>query len=68
MSKLVRIVEIMWLVIAAVSTFEIFARWNTARNESYLFMAFLALSIFMFYFRRRTRLNYEKRRNNDAEN
>ena len=65
---MVRIVEIMWLVIAAVSTFEIFVRWNTARDEAYMFMAFLALSIFMFYFRRRTRLRYESRAKNDAEN
>ena len=68
MSKMVRIVEIMWLVIAAVSAFEVFARWNSSRDEAYMFAAFLALSIFMFYFRRRSRLRYESRAKDDAEN
>ena len=67
MSKMVRIVEIMWLVIAAVSAYEIFARWNTERQNAYMFLAFLVLSVFMFYFRRRSRLRYEAKHKTDAD-
>jgi uncharacterized membrane protein YozB (DUF420 family) len=62
MIKALRIVEIMWLVIAAVSAFELIDRWNLDRDKALIFGAFLILSIFMFFFRKRNRQKYEKRR------
>lgn len=61
MTRAVRIVEIMWIAIAAISIVEIYANWGDNRNRAYMFAGFCALSIFMFYFRRRMRLRYEKR-------
>jgi uncharacterized membrane protein YfcA len=62
MIRALRIVEIMWLVIAAVSAFELVARWNADRDKALIFGAFLILSIFMFFFRKRNRMKYEQRR------
>lgn len=67
MIKALRIVEIMWLVIAAVSAFELVARWNADRDKALIFGAFLILSVFMFFFRKRNRLKYEKR-NREQDN
>ncbi len=68
MTKMVRIVEVMWAVIAAVSAYEVYAQWNIDRQRAYMFLAFLALAIFMFFFRRRYRIRYEQRaKENDSE-
>ena len=61
MTRAVRIVEIMWIAIAAISIVEIYANWGDNRNRAYMFAAFFALAVFMFFFRRRMRLRYEKR-------
>lgn len=65
---MLRIVEVMWAVIAAISAYEIINLWGIDRQKAYMFMAFLALAIFMFFFRRRTRIRYQKRQeqNNSA--
>jgi uncharacterized membrane protein YozB (DUF420 family) len=67
MNKALRIVEIMWLIIAAVSLFEIIARWNVDRDKALIFGAFLILSVFMYFFRRRNRMKYEQRRKEQGE-
>lgn len=51
----------MWLAIAAVSLVEIVMRWQTDRNKALIFVAFLAVAIFMFLFRRKSRQKLEKR-------
>lgn len=65
---MLRIVEVMWAVIAAVSAYETINLWNIDRQKAYMFIAFLALAIFMFFFRRRTRIRYQQRQdqNNSA--
>ncbi len=60
MNKMLRIVEIMWAVIAAVSAFEAYRLWGVEQQKALIFLAFLALAIFMFFFRRRTRKRYEQ--------
>lgn len=62
MNKMLRVVEVMWAVIAAVSAYESYRLWNTDQQKALIFLAFLVLAVFMFFFRRRTRLRYEKRR------
>lgn len=65
MNKMLRIVEVMWAIIAAVSAFEAYRLWNLDQQKALIFLAFLALAVFMFFFRRRTRMRYEQRK---AEN
>jgi len=66
MNKMLRVVEVMWAVIAAVSAYEAFRLWNIERQKSLIFIAFLALAIFMFFFRRRTRMRYENKHKNNG--
>ena len=61
MKYMLRVVEVMWAVIAAVSAYESINLWNVDRQKAYMFLAFLALAIFMFFFRRRTRIRYQQR-------
>lgn len=56
-----RLVEIMWLAIAAISVVEVVYSWETDRNRSYLFAAFCALATFMYFFRKRQRFRYISR-------
>ena len=65
MVKMIRIVEVMWLVIAALSLTEVYRSWNVDNQRAYISLAFVALGIFMFWFRRRSRLRYESRVNED---
>ena len=68
MSKMLRVVEVMWAVIAAVSAYEIYNQWGINRDRAYMFAAFMALAIFMFFFRRRTRMRHQARQQeNDLE-
>ncbi len=61
MKHMLRIVEVMWAVIAAISAFEVFNLWQADRQKAYMFGAFCALAVFMFFFRRRTRMRYQQR-------
>jgi transposase len=65
--KMIRIVEVMWAVIAAVSAYEVYAQWTPNRQRAYMFLAFMALAIFMFFFRRRYRMRYEQRRREESQ-
>lgn len=56
-----KIFEIAYLVIAVVSTYEVFAQWNVDRNRAYLFILFAVVSVFMFFFRRKFRKKLEER-------
>ena len=67
MNKMLRIVEVMWAVIAAVSAFEVYRLWNTDQQKALIFLAFLALAVFMFFFRRRTRMRYEQRKSENLD-
>ena len=58
--KFLKVVEIMWAVIAALSSFEIYRLWHTDRQKAYMFGAFAGLAVFMFFFRRKTRMRYEQ--------
>lgn len=65
--KMMRIVEVMWAVIAAVSAYEVYAQWETDRQRAYMFLAFLGLAIFMYFFRRRYRIRYEQRKQDESQ-
>jgi hypothetical protein len=68
MKHMLRIVEIMWSVIAAVSAYELFNLWNVDRQKAYMFGAFMVLAVFMFFFRRRTRIRYQQRQEQNNQN
>lgn len=59
MHRFLRVIEIMWLAIAAVSLVEAVFRWNEDRNKALIFIAFMGLAVFMFFFRRKSRQKLE---------
>ncbi len=58
---MLRIVEWMWLVISAVSLFEVVFQWSVDRSRAYLFIAFSVIGLGMFFFRKRQRQKMEDR-------
>ena len=60
MSKYFKFFEIAYLIIAIVFVVETVLRWNTDRPKAYIFMAFSALAVFMYFFRKKYRKRFEK--------
>ena len=58
-----RISEILYWVIAVISIYETFARWDTNRERALLFAGFALVSIFMALFRIHYRKKFDKRSN-----
>lgn len=58
-----RISEILYWVIAVISIYETFMRWNLNRDRALLFAGFALVSIFMALFRRHYRKKFDKRSN-----
>ena len=62
-----RVVEIAWLAVAAVSLVEVYFRWNDDRNSAYMFGGFFLVAAFMYYFRKRQRIKYISRKQNQQK-
>lgn len=61
MMRFSKFFEFAYLAVAAFFTFEAVQTWNTDRGRSYLFLFFVAIAIFMFFFRRHFRKKYQNR-------
>lgn len=61
MSKMWKIFEYGYLIIAVVFIVETVLNWNVDRERAYLFLLFGVLAIFMYFFRKRFRARLEKR-------
>jgi len=61
MSKLWKIFEYGYLIIAVVFCVETVLKWNTDRERAYLLLIFAVLAVFMYFFRKRFRSRIEKR-------
>jgi hypothetical protein len=55
MNKLIRVVEIAWLAVAAVSLVEVFAEWGDW-NHTIKYSLILGAAVFMYFLRRKGRL------------
>ena len=55
MNKLIRIVEIAWLAVAAVSAVEVYMGWGDW-NRTIKFSLILGAAVFMYFLRRKGRL------------
>ncbi len=62
MINILRYTEYLYLAVAIVSVYKIVTLWETAREDTYLFIFFAIVSIGMFLFRRNYRKRFEKRR------
>lgn len=64
--SMMRIVEIAWLAVAAMSLVEVFMRWENDRDKALMFGGFFLLAAFMYFFRKKQRFKYI-RRNQDQD-
>lgn len=57
MNKAMRVVELMWLAVAAVSAVEIYMGWGDW-DRTIKFTLFMGAAMFMYFLRRRGRLKH----------
>ncbi len=67
MRKAIKIVEYMWLFVIAASLYEIIRLWNVEGGTN-LFYLSLSVGVFMYFFRRKTRLKMEQRQEEKLKN
>ncbi|WMQ63289.1 hypothetical protein [Imtechella halotolerans] len=61
--KFLKFFEYVYLGVAILSLIEVFNEWNSPdKTRLYIFILFAAVSLFMFFFRRRYRQRFENRR------
>jgi len=60
MVKYYKFFEIAYLVIAIVFLVETILNWNGERQKAYIFLAFSALAVFMYFFRKKFRKKFEE--------
>jgi len=58
MLKMLRVVEIVWAVMAVFCLVEFIRLFDTEGEQKWIYGGFMLVSIFMFFFRRRTRKRY----------
>jgi len=59
MVKYFKFFEVAYLVIAIVFIVETVLNWNENRQKAYIYLAFSALAVFMYFFRKKYRKKYE---------
>jgi positive regulator of sigma E activity len=61
MTRYYKFFEYAYLIIAIVFTVETVLNWVDNREKAYIFMAFAALAVFMYFFRKKYRKKFEDR-------
>ncbi len=61
MTKYYKFFEYAYLIISIVFTVETVLNWNENRQKAYIYLAFAALAIFMYFFRKKYRKKFEDR-------
>lgn len=61
MRKMLKIVEIAWIVIAVISIVELVRMWGDFGQRFWIFLGFGVLAIVMHFVRKRQRQGYEQR-------
>ncbi|MAP54345.1 hypothetical protein [Altibacter sp.] len=63
-TKIYRLFEYAYIVMALFAAYVAYENWNDNRNRAYLFAFFVVVAIFMFFFKRRFRKKMEERNQN----
>ncbi len=64
LSKVYRFFEYAYIIFAAFFAYEAVNKWNTERNQAYLFIFIAVVAIFMFFFKRNFRKKMEEQNKN----
>lgn len=68
MIKYLKISGFAYILLALFSLYSSYTRWNSDRDNAYIFLGFAVLLIFMFFFKRNFIKRYEKRAKNQNKN
>ena len=60
--KLLKFFQYAYIAFAILFLYEAIISWNSDRNRSYMSLFFVALAVFMFFFRKRFRKKFEEQR------
>ncbi len=63
MNKAMKLVEVLWIGVAAISTFHIYDEWGTDWNTTMRYSLFLGVAVFMYALRRRSRIKHQQNNN-----
>ncbi len=59
MNKMLRVAEIAYIVVFAISAVEVFRMWGDYTDRFWIFLGFAVVSLFMFFIRRSQRKRME---------
>jgi len=61
--KFLKIFQYAYIIFAVLFLYDAISNWSVDRNRSYMSLLFLALAVFMFFFRKKFRKKFEDRQN-----
>ncbi len=67
MIKYLKISGIAYLLLAAFSVYTSISRWETDRDNAYIFLGFSVVLVFLFFFKRKFIKRYEDRAKNEQQ-
>ncbi|RLD28460.1 MAG: hypothetical protein DRI75_06660 [Bacteroidetes bacterium] len=59
--KLLQFLQYAYLIFAVLFLYDAIIKWNTDRNGSYISLFFVAVAVFMFFFRKKFRKRFQDR-------
>lgn len=59
--KILQFLQYAYLVFAILFLYDAISKWNDDRNGAYISLLFVALAVFMFFFRKKFRKRFEDR-------
>jgi len=68
MIKYLKISGFAYILLALFSLYSSYTRWNSDRDNAYIFLGFGVLLIFMFFFKRNFIKRYQERAKNQNKN
>ncbi|QWX83154.1 hypothetical protein H0I23_11910 [Cellulophaga sp. HaHaR_3_176] len=67
MVKILKYTEYLYLIVAFIALYRVYADWNVDRQFAYIFIFFTIVSIGMFLFRRNYRKKFENYKQNNKQ-
>ncbi len=58
--KLLKVLQFAYIFFFALFIYDAISNWSVDRNRSYMSLAFAALALFMFFFRKKYRKRFEE--------
>ncbi len=59
--KLLQFLQYAYLIFAVLFLYDAISKWNTDRNEAYISLFFVAIAVFMFFFRKKFKKRFQDR-------